>query len=77
MKATLEFDLPEDNDEHYLASNGYKYRHVLSDFAQEMRQLMRGKKEIKGCDLPTVEKLHDMLWEFMNEWGIDINNDVS
>ena len=77
MKAILEFDLPEDTDEHYLAVNGANYRHILSDFEQELRLLMRGKKEIKGLNLATVEKLHDMLWELMDEWGIDINNDVS
>ena len=77
MKAKLIFDLPEDRDEHYLAVNGYKYRHTLSDFAQEMRQLMRGKIDTKGYDIPTVEKLHDILLECTDTWNININNDVS
>ena len=77
MKATLEFDLPEDTDEHYLAVNGAKYRHTLSDFNQYLNQLMRGKVEIKGYDISTVEKLHEYLWDCMEDWNINVNNDVS
>ena len=77
MKAILEFDLPEDTDEHYLAVNGAKYRHTLSDFNQYLNQLMRGKVEIKGYDISTVEKLHEYLWDCMEDWNINVNNDVS
>lgn len=36
MKATLEFNLPEENSEHIVAINGSKYYSALFDIKQEI-----------------------------------------
>jgi len=41
MKATIEFNLPDDASEHRLAINGQKYWSVLYEFNEELRRLMK------------------------------------
>lgn len=49
MRVTLEFNLPEEQEELYSAQNGAEYRAILNDVMQEVR----GK--LKHGDLPVAE----------------------
>jgi hypothetical protein len=41
MKATLEFNLPEEEREHLDAVNGTKWKILLSDFDQTLRRYLK------------------------------------
>jgi hypothetical protein len=44
MKAVLEFDLPEDNDDFQAAINGYNYKSAIKDFDELLRSEMKYKE---------------------------------
>jgi hypothetical protein len=59
MKATLEFNLPEDQSEYDMAINGQKFYTVIWD----MKQHLRGK--VKHGDLPEGEhKAYDEMYDY-------------
>jgi hypothetical protein len=44
MKAVLEFDLPEDNEDFQAAINGYNYKSAIKDFDELLRSEMKYKE---------------------------------
>lgn len=44
MKARLEFNLPEENDDFQSAINGHKYKSAIWDFDQLLRSEMKYKE---------------------------------
>ena len=72
MKATLEFNLPEDNQEFELATKGLKFWSVL----WELDQSLRSKTKYAPDSLPqdkydAYQEIRDELRELM------LNNDIS
>jgi hypothetical protein len=72
MKAVLEFDLPEDDQEFLLATSGTKFWSVL----WELDQSLRGKTKYAPDDLPqdkydAYQEIRDELYELM------LNSDIS
>lgn len=72
MKATLEFNLPEENEEHKDAINGSLWKSVVWDIDQHLRS------KIKYADLPDdqykiYEDLREQLWQFVNENELTLN----
>ena len=66
MKATLTFDLPEENDEHSYAVNGWRYALVLNDLNEWLRtQIKHGEmKDGARAAMQTVrDKLHEIAYE--------------
>jgi len=56
MKATLEFELPEEKEDFEMASNAYKYRMALTDFDNYLRA------KLKYEELPN-ESIYEALSE--------------
>jgi hypothetical protein len=44
MKAVLEFDLPEENEDFQAAINGYNYKSAIKDFDELLRSEMKYKE---------------------------------
>ena len=68
MKATLEFNLPYDNQEFELATKGLKFWSILWELDQELR----AKTKYAPDDLPqdkydAYQEIRDYLHELMNE----------
>ena len=68
MKATLEFNLPDDNQEFELATKGLKFWSILWELDQELR----AKTKYAPDDLPqdkydAYQEIRDYLHELMNE----------
>jgi hypothetical protein len=60
MKAILEFNLPEEQEEHRLALNGCKYNCVIIDTLNHIRS------KLKYQNLPTkTQKIYEELREFI------------
>ena len=68
MKAILEFNLPEDNQEFELATKGLKFWSVLYDLDQSLR----AKTKYASDDLPqekydAYQEIRDELRELMSD----------
>jgi hypothetical protein len=74
MKATLEFNLPDDQQEYDLANNGLNFWNVLWELEQDLRT----KTKYAPDDLPqdkwdAYQEIRDLLRELMTENNIDFN----
>jgi hypothetical protein len=72
MKATIEFNLPEEQAEHYCAIKGVDMFNVLWDLKAELRSML------KYGDLPEqqykiVEKIQDYLLSSLNDNDINLD----
>ena len=61
MKAILEFDLPEDRDDHLLAVKAIDWYSVIWDLDQWLRDEIKYSGSVEL--VPAREKLHDLLRE--------------
>jgi hypothetical protein len=74
MKATLEFNLPDDQQEYDLANNGLNFWNVLWELDQELRT----KTKYAADDLPqdkydAYQEIRDFLRELMTENNINLD----
>jgi hypothetical protein len=72
MKATIEFNLPDDQAEHYCAIKGQDMLNVLWELQAELRSML------KYGDLPEqqyeiVEKIQDFLIGSLNDYEINLD----
>jgi hypothetical protein len=66
MKATLEFNLPEEKDEYNFANNGINYYSALVEFDQWLRS------EYKYNGNEAMYEVRKKLNEFINENNVKI-----
>lgn len=71
MKATLEFNLPEERKDFEMACNGYKYRFVLHELDQEIRSILKyGERSQDVYD--ELIRLRGFLHELINDENLDL-----
>ena len=71
MKAVLEFDLPEEQDDFYTASNGWKYRSVIHDIDDFLRSKIK-YEELSEEQYNAYNEVRTELWNLINEHPLDI-----
>jgi hypothetical protein len=74
MKAILEFNLPEDNQDFQLASNAMKFWSVLYELDRDLR----AKTKYASDDLPqdkydAYEEIRENLYELMRNENISLD----
>jgi hypothetical protein len=74
MKAILEFNLPDDQQDYDLANNGLNFWRVLYELDQELR----AKTKYASDDLPqdkydAYQEIRDMLHEMMTDNNISLD----
>jgi len=74
MKAILEFNLPDDQQEFNLANSGLKFWSVLWELDQELR----AKTKYASDDLPqdkydAYQEVRDKLYELMSESNLSFD----
>lgn len=67
MKGILEFDIPEDQEDFKLAQDGHKYKRVVDD----MYQWLRNKAKYEDKKTVTIEEAREKLSELLNEYVSD------
>jgi hypothetical protein len=72
MKGTLEFNLPEDQDDFDTATNGWKYRSVIDDIDGFLRNKLK-YDNLTQEQYDAYDKVRTELWNFINEHNIDIH----
>lgn len=71
-KATLKFNLPEENAEHKLAVNAGNYYAVLWDIDQYLRgKLKHG--DLAESEYVVLEKTRDELRDLMNTYNVTLD----
>jgi hypothetical protein len=71
MKATLEFTLPEEAEEHQLAVDGLKWRGVVSDALEELRR-DRKYTELSESDAVYNEKISEKIYQLMRDQNLEL-----
>jgi ribosome-binding protein aMBF1 (putative translation factor) len=71
MKATLEFNLPEEAEEHQIAVEGLKWRAVVSDALEVLRR-ERKYAELSQSDLAYNEKISEKIGQLLGEQGLSL-----
>ena len=71
MKATLNFDLPEDSFEFQCAINGIALRRSICDFQEYMRQLYKYNQAISEEEKQLVQHLREHFQEMLEDNGVN------
>ena len=72
MKATLEFNLPEDQAEHYCAIKGADMLNVLWELKTELRSMLK-YGELPDKQYEIVEKIQDFLFSSLNDNDVNLD----
>lgn len=74
MKATLEFNLPEDQDEFNFATRGSNYYIILWDIDQWLRSKMKYDDTLTDGQYEAYEKTREELRDMMTSRGITFDD---
>ena len=72
MKATLEYNLPEEQDLYIGACQGVNINNVVRDIDNEMRNWLKHGHSFKSAD-EALEKVRQMLYDDLNRYGINLH----
>ena len=73
-KVTIEYNLPEEQDELDQANSAGKYYSVLWDLDQYLRNYVRYPAEgVPELLTDTMAQVRDELWKLMNEHNVDLS----
>ena len=72
MKATIEFNLPEDQAEHYCAIKGADMLNVLWELKTELRSMLK-YGELPDKQYEIVEKIQGYLIQSLNDNDINLD----
>lgn len=73
-KATIEYNLPEEQDDFELATNAGKYYAILFDLDQYLRNFVKYPSDKEDPILTdTMAKVRDELWKLMNSYNLDFD----
>ncbi len=69
MKATLEFNLPEEYHEHLVATHASDFAAIIREMELKLRGWLNNGHQFKDAD-EALEKVRDFLWDEMDERGV-------
>jgi hypothetical protein len=73
-KATIQYNLPEEQSEFDLANNASKYYSVLWDLDQYLRNFVKYPSDREDPILTdTMAKVRGELWKLMNEHNLNLD----
>ncbi len=72
MKATLEFNLPEEQAEHYCAIKGADMLNVLWELKAELRSMLK-YGELTSEQYEIVDKIQDFLLSSLNDNDVNLD----
>ena len=72
MKATLTFNLPDDQAEYDFANNGSNYYTVIWDFDQLLRSEVKYNEALSEVERDYAEKLREQLREMLYDNNVKL-----
>lgn len=73
MKATLEFNLPDDNEEFKNAVNGTTWSCAVWEYDQYLRTQIKYNENLSDDEHKAFEEAREKLYEIMNQNNLSIN----
>lgn len=74
MKAILEFNLPDDDQEYDLANNAFRFWNVLYELDQELRANTKyAPDDMTDDDYDAYQKIRDKLHELMSQNNVSLD----
>lgn len=71
-KATLSFNLPEEQREYNVVSQANKLQSCLWDFSQQLRSWRKYHNDFKSGD-DALEKITETFYDIINQHRVDID----
>jgi hypothetical protein len=72
MKATLEFTLPEDQNDYEVAIQAQRVQAFLYDFSQQLRSWYKYHHDFKDAD-DALSQIRDEFYKLSNEHSINLD----
>jgi hypothetical protein len=69
MKVTLEFNLPEDQDDYDLHKDAFEFFKLIHELNQELRKKLK-YAELSDEEYNAYENINKFVAELINEYGI-------
>lgn len=74
MKVTIEFNLPEQQEEYEDFMNGVKWKHVVRELDEYMRETLKWNSgNLSTEQLEEVKGIRDMLVEYMDQENLTLH----
>lgn len=71
MKATLEFELPEEREEFSLAQRGADWKYAMADFVSWVRSQLK-HADLSVEELKTMDVVWNKVWEVLKERELNL-----
>ena len=71
MKAKLEFNLPEENEEFQVAVDGWRYKSIIWELDSFLRSKLK-YENLQEKEYEIFDKVRSHLWELIKEENITI-----
>ena len=72
MKAVSKFNLPEEQSEHRLALDGWKWRSVVCDIADKLRSALKYDDDLAPETAACLEKLREEIFRLLEHRGLNL-----
>jgi hypothetical protein len=73
MKAILEFNIPEEQEEFEIASNAWKLKSIIVELDNRLRNVLKHEQDSHTVDeLNSSKKIRDYLHESLTENNINL-----
>ena len=71
-RATISFNLPEEENEYKIMSQAQNSQRMLWDFSQQLRSWRKYHHDFKDAD-DALNKIREEFYRLLNEYGVDID----
>jgi hypothetical protein len=75
MKATLEFNLPEEAQEFRTAINGWKFKSVLNEINEDLRSKIKWQDDIPDEVRFALQAVRDDMYQRLSEHNINLEEE--
>ena len=75
MKATLEFNLPEEAQEFRTAINGWKFKSVLNEINEDLRSKIKWQDDMSDEVRQALQAVRDDMYQRLSEHNINLEEE--
>jgi len=75
MKATLEFNLPEEAQEFRTAINGWKFKSVLNEINDDLRSKIKWQDDMSDEVRQALQAVRDDMYQRLSEHNINLEEE--
>jgi hypothetical protein len=75
MKATLEFNLPEEAQEFRTAINGWKFKSVLNEINEDLRSKIKWQDDMPDIVRQALQAVRDDMHQRLSEHNINLEEE--